>query len=269
MRGLTILIILMSIVGIFVMTGCNEEDILAPDVFAPPTNLRALSRDGEVTLYWNASLDATLDEFVGYRIMTRQGSILVDSTQVGKTAVNHTVQSLTNGTTYTFTVCSVKDNGDVSTNATLSWGPTRRFLTAARIYEFESSNPSGLQFSTASVYAFSSASPDNRSLVDLWIDGRSNSTPLLKSPHDQTISTGWHTTYLAETAVSDMNTQVDVPTLTSSSPLVITASRVYFARTSDNHYARFQVSAVQGTYPNRYVDITIAYNIGTGAWAKQ
>jgi hypothetical protein len=69
-----------------------------------------------------------------------------------------------------------------------------------------------------------------------------------------------------------MNTQVDVPLISSfrSTPgLTITASKVYFARTADGNYARFQVSAVQGSYPNRYVDVTIAYNSGTGAWAKK
>lgn len=272
MRGLTFFFILMTTVGMMLLTGCDEEDILTPDEFAPPTNLKALSKDGEVTLYWTASPGATGDDFVGYRIMTRQASVLVDSVQVGKTATNHTVTSLTNGQTYTFSVRSVKDNGDVSTEITLQWGPTRRFLTAARIYEFESSNPSGLKFSDASVLAFSSASPDNRASIDLWIDGRSNSTPLLKSPHDQSISTGWRTTQFIETAVSDMNTQVDVPAISSfrSTPgLTITANRVYFARTADGNYARFQTSAVQGTYPNRYVDVLIAYNSGTGAWAKK
>lgn len=272
MRGLTILFILMSVIGMIFITGCNEEDVLAPEDFAPPTNLKALSKDGEVTIYWTAAPAATADFFAGYRIMTRQGSVLVDSVLVGKTATNHTVQTLTNGQTYTFSIRSVKDNGDVSTEVTLQWGPTRRFTSIA-IYEFESTSPSGLQFSTGSVFAFSSASPDNRSLIDLWIDGRGNTTPLLKSPNDQTINTGWRITQFIETAVADMNTQVDVPPISSfrSTPgLTITANRVYFARTTDGNYIRFQVSALQGTYPNRYVNVTtIAYNSGTGAWAKK
>lgn len=273
MRGLTILFILITAVGMLLMTGCDEEDILTPDEFAPPTNLKALSKDGEVTLYWTASPGATGDDFAGYRIMTRQGAILVDSTQVGKTATNHTVTTLTNGTTYTFSVRSVKDNGDVSTEITLQWGPTRRAAVSATIYEFASSNPSGLKFETGAVYNFTSAPVDNRTYIDLWIDGRSNSTPLLKSPHDQDISTGWRTTYLFQTSVSDMNTQVDIPPIGSfytTGGLPIIANRVYLARTQDGNYVRFQISALQGTYPNRYIDITtIAYNSGTGAWAKK
>ncbi len=272
MKGLTILLILMSAIGMFFITGCNEEDVLAPDEFAPPTNLKALSKDVEVTLSWTAAPGVSGDDFVGYRIMTREGSVLRDSIQVGKTATSHTVTNLTNGTTYTFSIRSVKDNGDVSTEVTLQWGPTRRFTSIA-IYEFESTNPSGLQFSTGSVFAFTSTPTDNRPYIDLWIDGRGNTTPLLKSPNDHTISTGWRITQFIETAVSDMNTQVDVPPISSfrTTPgLTITANRVYFARTDDDNYVRFQVSAVQGTYPNRYVNITtIAYNSGTGAWAKK
>lgn len=273
MKRITILLTLLSIIGLIFITSCNEEDVLAPEEFAPPTNLKALSRDGEVTLYWTAAPASNADFFAGYRIMTRQGSVLVDSVQIGKTATSHTVNNLTNGQTYTFSIRSVKTNGDVSTELTLQWGPTRRITSSATIYEFESSNPSGLQFSTGAVFNFTSAPVDNRGVIDLWIDGRSNSDPLLKSPHDQTISTGWRTTYLYQTGVSDMNTQIDIPPLSSfhtTGGLPIIANRVYLARTQDGHYVRFQVSALQGTYPNRYISITtIAYNDGTGAWAKK
>jgi len=272
MKGLTILVILMSVIGMFFIMGCNEEDVLAPEDFAPPTNLKALSKADEVTIYWTAAPAASADFFAGYRIMTKQGTVLVDSVLVGKTATSHTIPNLNNGQTYTFSIRSVKDNGDVSTEVTLQWGPTIRF-TNVIIYEFESiSNPSGLQFSTGSALSFSSTSPDNRTLIDLWIDGRSGAVPLLKSPHDQTISTGWRTTQFVETTVSDMSTQVDVPSISSfrSTPgLTIVPNKVYFARTNDNNYVRFQVSAVQGVAPNRYVSITIAYNSGTGAWAKK
>jgi hypothetical protein len=69
-----------------------------------------------------------------------------------------------------------------------------------------------------------------------------------------------------------MNTQVSVPAIGSfrSTPgLQIIANEVYFAKTADGNYVRFQVSAVQGTAPNRHVNVTIAYNSGTGTWAKK
>ncbi|MDI6765287.1 MAG: fibronectin type III domain-containing protein [Bacteroidota bacterium] len=262
--------ILLAVISLSIgFIGCEKEDVLAPEEFAPPTNLKALSMDGAVKLSWTAAPAADADFFVGYRIMTKQGTTLVDSVQVGKTIINHTVSQLTNGQSYTFSIRSVKDNKDVSKDIIIIWGPTIRYAPA-RIYEFDSQNPSGLQFSTGTAMSFSSV---NKTLVDLWIDGRSNSTPLLKSPHDQTISTGWKTTQFVETVKSSLDEQVDVPAISefrSSPGLPIVNNKVYFARTSAGNYVRFQVvGGVQDTAPNRYVDIRIAFNSGFGTWAKR
>lgn len=266
------LLTMISLMLLISFSGCDKkEDTLAPEELAPPSNLKALSRDGGVTIYWTHSSSQGADFFVGYQIKVKQGSTLIDSVVVGKSTTSYAKDGLINGQSYVFEVRSVDDDGDVSTAAVIMWGPTVRFAPA-RIYEFASSNPSGLQFSTGSVFAFSSSNPDNRGVIDLWIDGRNNSEPLLKSPHDQNLSTGWRTTQFIETSVSDLNTQVDVPPISqfrSTPGLTIVANKVYFARTADGNYVRFKVSAVQGTSPNRYVDITIAYNSGTGAWAKE
>jgi hypothetical protein len=276
MRNRFLSLLALFVVGIFVslmVVGCSEDEVLAPEDFAPPTNLKALSRDGSVTLYWTASPSSGSSSFAGYRILVvnTSSSTLVDSAQVGPSITNYTASSLVNGQSYTFTVRSVKDNGDVSQSVVLEWGPTIRFTNVV-IYEFDSpSNPSGLQFSTGSALSFSSSGPDNRGLIDLWIDGRSNSTPLLKSPTDQSISTGWRTTMFVETAATGLDQQVDVPPIGSfrSTPgLTITPGKVYFAKTQDNHYVRFTVGAVQGTAPNRNVSVTFQYNSGSGVWAK-
>jgi len=264
---------MISLTLLLSFSGCNKkEDVIAPEELAPPSNLKALSRDGAVTIYWNHSSSQGADFFVGYQIKVKLGSTPIDSVVVGKNTTSYTKEGLTNGQSYFFEVRSVNDDGDVSTPVTITWGPTRRF-TGARIYEFDSPQPSGLQFSTGSVFSYSSSSPDNRSFIDLWIDGRNGGTPLLKSPDDEDFpSSGWRRTLLVETTASDMNTQVDVPPISAfrSTPgLTIVPNKVYFARTADGNYVRFQVSAVQGTAPNRYVDITIAYNSGTGAWAKE
>ncbi len=264
--------IVLGILFIIAIPGCSEDEVLKPEEFAPPSNPKALSRDGAVTVSWTASPSAGLSSFIGYRIVVTVAGTqtTVDSAQVGKNITNYTASNLVNGQSYKFAIRSVKDNGDVSQAIEIIWGPTRRF-TPARIYEYDSQNPSGLQFSTGSTFAFRSSNPDNRPNIDLWIDGRNNTTPLLKSPTDQNISTGWRTTLFVETAVTGMDQQVDVPPISSfrSTPgLIITPNKVYFAKTQDNNYVRFTVSAVQGTAPNRYVDITIAYNSGTGTWAK-
>jgi hypothetical protein len=196
--------------------------------------------------------------------------VKIDSVQV--TADTYTKSGLTNGDSYTFKIRSVKSNGDVSVELSLQWGPTQRFSTIS-IYEFDSSNPSGLQFSSGNTFAFSSASPDNRPNIDLWIDGRSNGTPLLKSPSDEDFaSSGWRVTKLYETSGTSLDSPVDIPdesAFRTTPGLTVVANKVYLAITQDGHYARFQASAIQGTAPNRYVSITIAYNSGSGPWAKK
>jgi len=253
-------------------TGCNKtNDVLAPEDLAPPADLKALSRSTQVSLWWTASSSAGASYFSGYRIITKLGAAVVDSQVVGKNTNNTTVSNLTNGLSYTFSVRSVRDNGAISQEVLLQWGPTQRF-TAARIYEFDSPSPSGLQFSTATTFAFKSSGPDNRGVIDIWIDGRGGADCLLKSPNDYNTSGGWRTTMFKDASASDMDAQVDLPALgqfRSTPGLQILTNEVYFTKVTEGNYARFQVSAVQGTAPNRYVDVTIAYNTGTGPWAKK
>lgn len=265
--------LILGLLFIIALPGCSEDEVLKPEEFAPPSNPKALSRDGSVTVSWTASPSVGLSSFIGYRIVVTVAGTqtTVDSSQVGKNITNYTSSNLVNGQSYKFAIRSVKDNGDFSQAIEITWGPTRRF-TPARIYEYDSPNPSGLQFSTGSTFAFKSSNPDNRPHIDLWIDGRANTTPLLKSPTDQTMTTGWRTTLFIETSATGMDQQVDIPPISSfrSTPgLTITPNKVYLAKTQDNNYVRFTVSAVQGTAPNRYLDITIAYNTGTGVWAKR
>ena len=267
---LTLLPILVTVLFLAGNPGCNKNnDVLAPEDLAPPSNLKALSRDGEVSLWWTASSSAGADWFTGYRIITMLGANVVDSQQVGKNTTNATVSNLTNGTSYTFSLRSVRSNGAISQEVVLQWGPTVRFM-AATIYEFDSpNNPSGLQFSTGSTVPFKTA---NQSTIDIWLDGRTGGTCLLTSPFDYNGAAGWRTTLFVDAQVNNLNTQVDVPAagqFRSTPGLQILSNEVYFAKTADGNYVRFQVSAVQGTAPNRYVTLTIAYNSGTGPWAKK
>ncbi|MBI3194465.1 MAG: fibronectin type III domain-containing protein [Ignavibacteriae bacterium] len=268
--SILILVVLGSI-SMLLLSGCDKEETLTPQDFAPPTNFKAIAKSGSVTLTWTASVDDGIATFAGYRVQVYNASnVKIDSVQI--TATTFTKTGLTNGDNYTFKIRSVKSNGDVSVELSLLWGPTQRF-SAATIYEFDSSNPSGLQFSSGNTFPFSSSSPDNRANIDLWIDGRSNGTPLLKSPSDEDFaSSGWRTTKLYETIATSLDDAVDFPdesAFRTSPGLTIVANKVYLAITQDGHYARFQASAVQGTAPNRSVNITIAWNSGSGPWAKK
>lgn len=263
--------IIVAVLGISAMValqGCSEEETLTPQEFAPPSNFRALSQSGVVVLYWTRSSSDGGSDFAGYRVKTFFGTAMIDSFQT--TLDTARISGLTNGQNYKFKIWSVKDNGDVSIADSIMWGPTVRY-GAVPIWEFESANPSGLNLATGAVYSFAIANVSN---IDLWLDGRSGVDLLLKSPSDEDFaSTGWKETKLYETSATSLDQQVNFPAIGSyrSSPgLPIVVGKVYLAILADGSYARFRVTAATLTgAPNRSVSIEIAYNTGTGTWAKK
>lgn len=262
---------LVGTIGLFSFSGCSKEgDVLTPTELAPPTNLRAGSGDARVFLAWTASPDAASSDFAGYRIITKNAlGVVVDSTNTSSTT--NTVFGLVNGGTYTFAVQSVKDNGSVSQQVTIQWGPTVRYGFQS-LYEYESTEPSGLQFLAGQRFNFTIA---NQSVIDLWIDGSAGVTPLLKSPDSFVPGTGWRHTLFVETTASSFDDFVVVPDVSAfrSTPgLPIVSGKVYFAITDDGNYVKFRVESpgvqVDPANSKRFVNITVAYNSGTGNWSK-
>lgn len=264
---------LVGAIGLLGFSGCDKEgDVLTPTELAPPTNLRAGSGDARVFLAWTASPDAGSSDFAGYRIITKTAlGAVVDSTNTSSTASTYTVFGLTNGGNYTFAIQSVNDNGSVSQKVTVEWGPTVRYGFQS-LYEYESTEPSGLQYLAGQRFNFIIA---NQAVIDLWIDGRAGAVPLLKSPDNFVPATGWRHTLFVETTASSFDDFVVVPDVSAfrSTPgLPIVSGKVYFAITDDGNYVKFRVEApgvqVDPANSKRFVNITVAYNSGTGNWAK-
>ncbi len=269
----SLLMLFVGAIALFRFSGCSKDgDVLTPAELAPPTNFKAASGDASVFLSWTASPDAGSSDFAGYRIVTKNAlNVVVDSTNTTATASSYTVSGLINGGSYTLTIQSVKSNGSVSVKVSMQWGPTKRFGFQS-LYEYESSEPSGLQFLAGQRFNFTLA---NQAVIDLWIDGRAGATPLLKSPSDYSTSSGWRTTRFVETTASSFDSVVVVPEVASfrSTPgLPIVSGKVYFAITQDGNYAKFRVEApgvrVDPANGKRFVNITVAYNSGGGRWAK-
>ncbi|MEO8166676.1 MAG: fibronectin type III domain-containing protein [bacterium] len=271
--GKSFLLALIGALGFFSLSGCNKEgDVLTPTELAPPTNMRATSGDARVYLTWTASPDAGSSDFAGYRIVTKTAlGVMVDSNNTAPSASSYTVAGLINGGVYTFTIQSVKTNGSVSVNATLQWGSTVRYGFQS-LYEYDSNQPSGLQFLAGQRFNFTNA---NQAVIDLWIDGRASATPLLKSPDDYVPSTGWRRTLFVETSATTFDEYVVVPDVAAfrSTPgLTIVSGKVYFAITQGGNYVKFRVEPpgvqVDPANSKRFVNITVAYNSGVGHWAK-
>ena len=96
---------------------------LAP---AQPTNLQATPGDGEVALIWNNPSDSSITK---YQVRYAQGTAdpttatWNDITGSGAATTSHTVDNLTNGTTYAFQVRAVSAQGDGATSDTVTATP--------------------------------------------------------------------------------------------------------------------------------------------------
>ncbi len=271
-----LILIITLMAGVVFFAGCSTEDTLTPSEFAPPTNFRALAQSGSVILSWTRSIDDPSSSFTGYRVMAFEGTIKIESLMTTNNTVTITT-AMVNGHSYKFKIWSVKSNDDVSVADSITWGPTERYSTV-KIFEFDSDSVSGLQFNGSNRLSFTSGPPkgDHTGQIDLWVDGRDTTDLLIKSPSDENFtSSGWRTTKLYETSATGLDQPVSFPDISAfrTSPgYAIGSGKVFLAVTQDGNYARFLVSSpgVQGSYPDRFIQITIAYNSTAGnPWAKK
>ncbi len=77
-----------------------------------PTGVSASAGDASATVSWTAPADDGGSAITSYTITTYDGSTPVKTTSAGASATSKTVNGLTNGTTYTFTVYATNDVGD-------------------------------------------------------------------------------------------------------------------------------------------------------------
>lgn len=160
------------------LVGCGGDDEKDPTEFAPPTNLRYVNGDGQISLSWDGSPDAGRSEFAGYDVYQSDESMIgltpaeLAPLRVNTTAITTTgyIDAVANGERWYYQVRAVKDNGDLS-------AATNEIDTAARadggsivLTEFAAPTlPSGFDFSTGMAVALSSSTPDNRLMVDMYL----------------------------------------------------------------------------------------------------
>jgi hypothetical protein len=262
MRYFSLLLAAGAAVALIGISACNNAtDPLNPastDLKAP-TNVKAISSDGTVVLYWTASADAADAKFNGYIIDIMDGATALSSVTVAGAQTFMPVGGLTNGKVYMFMIHTAKSDGTKSTaTADITWGPGPRF-TNIKLYSLSSGAgcPSGLQLSPAAVIAVStSTSPEK---TDLVFDDRGMTMDLL-SPTKKSGSSLPRNTYFmpntADTAMSldDANlaratvdtagwVEADYPLGNDQmgGGLPPNKGEVYYVRTQDGNYARVLV----------------------------
>ncbi len=101
------------------IAGTEPSDSGQPQPPAAPTGLSATAGDGEVSLSWNASSDAT--SYTVKRAVTSGGPYTNVAAAVGSTS--YTDSSVTNGTTYYYVVSASNSAGESANSAAVSATP--------------------------------------------------------------------------------------------------------------------------------------------------
>lgn len=267
------------------------------------SELKAYSRDStSIGLAWTASPSVNTSYMAHQRLIVLSGQTVVRDSALASNETAAVVQNLVEGTIYQLEV-SVKANSTSpyrdSFPVSIDWSPAKRFFIDAgsgqplRLYESDS--PGNLHAlrcyldSLGGPRLLSLASAE-RAAMDFYLLSSGPALTLRTGSIYSQMPVGRQTRFsealpldaatldhpqsfvaAAETYLLD---EVNVPSGT------ILTGKIFFARTEDQHYLRILVvkgvnnSLVQGTSPNRYIDLALSYqstpgirfaNTGTGS----
>lgn len=258
-----------------------------------PRNLRAYSAgQSSIGLQWDLSVSESSSTFINYALTVRDSAgSAVQTLTLAKGNPQTTVNSLAEGSIYTFVLRSAGTGGAISSDSTsVIWSPARRYLTDSTggppiaVYELASSlGRSGLQFfSNAGGAKTQSLSVRNvdRILSDVYVtfDTAAGAIALkniaiLAYPRNTFFSTvardadNLDDPQLAPPAASSYSlNSVTFPNVTVSQSKIIYAKSI-----TDNKVIRILVlrnsgtgKLVYGTSPDRYLVLQISYQARAG-----
>lgn len=271
------------------MTACEDTPV-DPELVAPdaPTAIMATSAsETEIFVKWTKA--TTGQAPTGYVIVVaKDGGSNAQEIDINDPATtNLKITGLTEGSVYQFYVYAVNDTAKSSPTATIKWAPAKRYTTNLRVYETESKNfGSGIELPNAAGLFVSEGGR-----WDLCLDTRSEifdiGSPTLSSyvsdttgkfkngdtPRITTIGKIWQNVssldeiYEAVALNDDSNPALTEKLLNFNKADSTGSSFAFVARTAAGNYAKVLVKSnggklLQGTSPDRYVDLEISYQTG-------
>ncbi len=178
-------------------TACDEDDdnpITTDPEVAAPTNLQAASGNNAVFLSWDASVDENEDNFGSYEItILNKANNETLAPRTAAMGINDIrIDGLTNGVRYQFTVRSVTDLGNVSTDfATIEWSPAARQTTDNNGLPIKVYATTSTQFNSAvdlfnvdgDAEVIPQAGQEFQDRGDMYVFAQTNTAPIfIKSP---------------------------------------------------------------------------------------
>lgn len=256
--------------------GCGNKNTTAPpQVFAPPTDLRAINGNEQIVLRWTPSTDEGLSTFKQYNVYRGPSSLLTtDAGQLSQlgykigsvgAGVDSFRTTVGNGTLYYLHVRAEEDDGSLS-GASNEVQAAGRSDGAGRILEeFAASGDSGFDFSSGNTVSLKQDNPDRFVLTDIYLGtGATNDTSSavlsLKSPALLVrLNSQWAN---RSASIKFLGTDWEVNTTTDggfSSQLDVLAGAVYAIKTPNGNYAKLKVDTMSGTPGSRSITFRYAY----------
>lgn len=265
------------------LSACNEDSTTNPVSVKPnaPTALQALTTgDSTVKIRWTAPVAVSGATVTGYAVVAEDASLTGGTAKYTRVSTGTEVEiaGLTPGKEFKFSVRALTSS-DSSAVATINWASARRFVLTyngnpIRVYERSSSFASGLKLydSVAGVGVGPRALVStNNNEWDLALDSANQfgSPSALSYVINPARVTQVNDTLLSNvTGLNDAAFYRSFP-LNTKNPGRVTipdnsGSFGFILKTQDNNFARVYVKntggkVLQGTAPNRYIEMEVSY----------
>ncbi len=263
-------------VSLLYITGCDDSATEVADTeLAPaqgPVDVNLSQASGfYATIYWSASTDEALDNFVGYMVKTYEVNesgtnvALFDSTVVSKPTHNysttHAAGDLVAGKRYKTYIYSYNDDKEFSSAlASNVYGGVVVKTGAAVDQTYDNNNAqSGYGWGSAGEGAQVAYGSANAASIDLVCRKETNGEIFtFYSPASLTTPiTGARTTkFLALTADDWTKSNFSEPTANSAT---VAAGNVVLIKTQDNEYVKVKINTVAKSGTNAWYTVTFDY----------
>ena len=280
-------LILAVIASLAVLPACESETSPEDPVEtkpAAPTELAATSLSAtEVGLKWNVVADTARKSYV-ITVVNMDDNSSGDVTIADPNATNVAISGLVEGTVYSFTVRAVNNTVQSDPSSTIMWSPASRQTAQLRLYETSSQQGSGIELPANAGLTIAAGR-----LWDICLDTRNESFDI-GSPTASSYTTAedqpkfpngdvarvtligkiWPNT----SSLDEVYESVDLTSETLEEALLNFNLQerdglpfAFVVKTENGNFAKVLVKAtggklLQGTAPDRYVDLEISYQNG-------
>lgn len=266
-----------------ITVGCNENtDVVEDTVPNAPSGLMANSQGADkIGLKWTLPSGT----YTGYKLLMSSGGDTTTTAISDKNAMTYVVSGLTEGKNYSFWLKSVNGTQVSATAPTITWSPATRFTQDVngndiRVYENASSKGSGLRLynPTTGYPEVLNVNPTGN-LWDIGID-LDETTDLIDAGSPGALSFTINNPRV--TLVGPKHTDVySLDSIYETADLTVTAQGAYplanvspggyafVVKTADGNFAKIFIKSqlgklLQGTKPDRYVNMEISYQKTAG-----